>query len=163
MTLYEMEERFIDLEDLLTDPDADQKAVKEELNKIQGEILDKLGGYLKMRGNLLSDIQELNSEIVRLNDRRKMIESRIEGIENALLAAMQLTGKDKLETSLYTVKRKLAPPSVVIDDEALVPKEFWKEKITRTLDKKSLKTDPDVANGKAEYAHLEKKETISIS
>ena len=73
---------------------------------------------------------------------------------------MQATGKEKVQTPLFLFYIKQGTESAVIDDEALVPKQFrtpQPDKINKAEVKKLLQTGAVL-----KYAHLEKGETQFI-
>jgi hypothetical protein len=51
---------------------------------------------------------------------------------------MKATKTEKLETSLNNLSYRKSE-SVSILDEASIPEEYWKEKVTKTIDKVSIK------------------------
>ena len=68
---------------------------------------------------------------------------------------MKTTGKKKIETDLFSAAIRINAPSVVVDDETLVPKEFWKPQPDK-LDTKGLSAFlKENGNKTFEYAHLE--------
>ena len=47
----------------------------------------------------------------------------------------------EIATDSITVKVRKCPPSVEITDEGAVPERFWREKVTRTIDKTHIKEE----------------------
>lgn len=79
----------------------------------------------------------LKATMGQMKDRSGRLEQQQERIRTAMLAAMEIAGLPRLETSLGTVSRKAVAPSVVVTNESEIPAAFWK-RADPTLDKRAL-------------------------
>lgn len=158
-TLYELTNDIIELTDLLGDPDANEEDVKVALDEMKKQIFSKFDGYMKARVNLMSQSEEIDNEIKRLQERKKVVNNKKANLEKALLNTMLAIEQKKIQTALFTATVCSTAGNVVIDDEDEIPKEFIKEKIETKIDKKGiaayLKENDDV-----EWAHIEKGNSI---
>ena len=73
--------------------------------------------------------------------------------------AMLVTGKRKFKTTLFSFNIQKNTPSLVIDQEDRIPKEYWVEQAPR-LDKPALKKW--LKDNPADFAHLEQSEGLRI-
>lgn len=114
----------------------------------QNKLLESKLSGLKQAEDLLADsINKLNEEI---NFNKGHITS---WFKNAEL--------DFFETTSYAIKSKKNPPSVVIDNEDLIPSEFKKEVTKVTISKTDL--SKALKEREIEGCHLEQSSRVEIS
>lgn len=164
-TLYELTGAWLDLYNMADDPDmdADVQTWFDTMEGLDGEIEDKADGYAKVIAQLNADAAAIKAEEDRLYSRREAIENRVKGMKESLQRMMELTGKTKFKTLLYSYNIQKNPASVVIDDETKVPNEFWIAQEPK-LDKKGLidwLKGLDEAD-ECEWAHLSQSESLRI-
>lgn len=159
-TLYELTGEWLDLYDMADDPDVDADTWFDTMEAVEGELEDKADGYAKVIAQLNADTLAIKDEEERLYNRRKTIENRIKYMKDRLQQMMELTGKTKFKTPLFSFGIQKNLPSVVIDDEAKVPKRFWIEQDPK-LDKVAIK---ELLKGgiTCDYAHLEQSQSLRI-
>lgn len=160
MNLYELTDSFVKVLEMAQDPEIDPQAISDTLQAIDGEIEYKADGYAKVIKELEADTDKLTSEINRLSVRKQSLQNNIKKMKQSLTVAMQTTGKTKFKTDLFSFNIQKNPPSLVIDDDKKIPKEFYipqEPKIDSSKIKELLK------NGEIlEYAHLEQGEGVRI-
>lgn len=127
--------------------------VEEELtNRINAIEENDVKNYCEWK---LKIINELTSRIVWMKSEVERLESLIEKTEKTKEKAvksvdwiLKATGTEKLDTSLNSLSYRKSE-SVSVLDEALIPEEYWKEKVTKTIDKvwikEAIKSWKDVA------------------
>lgn len=117
-TLYELTDVFLNLWELIDDPEADEDVILDTLEGIDGEIEDKADGYAKVIAQANAEAAALKSEALRITNRRKTIENNISRMKASLQNAMELTGKTKFKTSLFSfsVANNGGKAPIVIDD-----------------------------------------------
>lgn len=101
----------------------------------------------------------IDKEINRLTEKKNTIKNNISGIKKNLENAMLVTGKTKFKTLLFGYNIQKNPASVSIDDETLIPKDFWVEQEPK-LDKKSLAAF--LKENEVSWAHLTQTESLRI-
>lgn len=138
MTLYELTEEFQQLLQIAEDPDADEQTIADTMEALTGEIEDKIDGYATVINSMLADIETIRAEEKRLAERRRIYDERVSRMKTAVKSAMELTGKTKVQTAVYTVSIRKSPAKLVIDDESLIPERFWKPQ-EPVLDKAALR------------------------
>lgn len=163
-TIYELTADYLQIQEMMENPDLDPQALADTFEGIDGALEDKADNYAKVRKNLESDVEGLENEIRRLTSRKKAIENNIKRMNEVLLTTMITTGKTKFKTALFSFGVQKAPVSVVIDDEDIenYPEEFLRTKVE--INKSALKeailaSDADSIMG---LAHLEQKDTLRI-
>lgn len=160
MTLYQLTDNFKQVLEMAQDPSIDPQAIADTLEGIGGEIEDKADGYAKVIKELEADSDKLTAEITRLSDRKKALQNNIKRMKESLTAAMQATGKIKFKTDLFSFNVQKNPPTLVIDDEDKIPKEYYipqEPKLDTTVIKELLKSGTELG-----FAHSEQGEGVRI-
>lgn len=163
MTLYELTEDYMNLLELAEDPDIDEQAFADTLEGIEGALEDKAKGYAKVIRTLEGDAAACDAESKRLRNKKQTIENNIKRMKAALQCAMQITGKTKFKTSLFSFDIQKNPAAVVIDEEHLenIPDRFLipqDPQIDKRAIKEALKAGEDLEG----LAHLEQTESLRI-
>ena len=123
MTLYELTNDWLQLMTLLEEG-ADEDVINDTLEGLDYEIEQKADGYARVIRNMEADIAGLKTEIDRMTDRKKVLENNITRMKNNLQAAMELTGKTKFKTDLFSFGIQKNVPSVVILDGTKIPNQY---------------------------------------
>lgn len=157
--LYEIVGAFKELLEMASEENMDQKLISDTLEGIEFEFEEKADGYAKVVKMLEGDVEAIDKEIKRLTEKKNTIKNNISGIKKNLENAMLLTGKTKFKTLLFGYNIQKNPASVSIDDETLIPKDFWIEQEPK-LDKKSLAAY--LKENEVSWAHLTQTESLRI-
>lgn len=157
-TLYELTGQYLQLLDMAED--SDPEVFADTLEGLDGEIEEKADNYAKVIKILEGDVNSIDSEIKRLQERKKSISANVKRIKSNLENIMRVTGKTKFKTLLFSFGIQKNPASVSILDETNIPEEFWKPQ-DPVLDKTKLK-DYLTLNGSTEYAELVQTEGLRI-
>lgn len=163
MTLYELTSDYLNLLELAEDPDIDEQAFMDTLEGIEGELEDKADNYAKVIRSLEADAAACDAEAKRLRAKKQTIENNIKRMKSALQFAMQMTGKTKFKTALFTFGIRKNPASVVID--AANVRDFPEQYIIESepiLDKMALKYALKEGEDMTGLCHLEQTESLSI-
>ena len=167
MNLYELTAGFLQLQQMLEDPDVDQQAVADTMEAMDFAIEEKAEGYVKVIRNMEGSVNAFKLEIDRLTDKKRHLEDSIKRLKTNLQESMVTLGKRKIKTDLFQIsiqKNGGAIPVIVdvpvedLPDECVIIKE--------EPDKKALAVllqDPENKDHYAKYAHLgERGESLRI-
>lgn len=157
--LYEIVGEFKELFEMASEENMDQKLISDTLEGVEFEFEEKADGYAKVVKMLEGDVEAIDKEIKRLTEKKNTIKNNISGIKKNLENAMITTGKTKFKTLLFGYNIQKNPASVSIDDETLIPKDFWVEQEPK-LDKKSLAAF--LKENEVSWAHLTQTESLRI-
>lgn len=157
--LYEIVGEFKELLEMASEENMDQKLISDTLEGVEFEFEEKADGYAKVVKMLEGDVEAIDKEIKRLTEKKNTIKNNISGIKKNLENAMLITGKTKFKTLLFGYNIQKNPASVSIDDETLIPKDFWIEQEPK-LDKKSLAAY--LKENEVSWAHLTQTESLRI-
>ena len=162
-SLYELTSDYMELLELAEDPDTDPQAFADTLEGIDGAIEDKADNYAKVIRTLEADAAACDAESKRLRNKTQTIKNNIKRMKSALQFAMQMTGKTKFKTALFTFGIRKNPASVVID--AANVRDFPEQYIIESepiLDKWALKDALKAGEDLTGLCHLEQSESLSI-
>lgn len=160
MTIYDLTNEYIQLLEMASDPEVDPDVLADTMEGLEGEIEDKADGYAKVIRQIEADAAAIKEEIGRLQERKGHLENSIARMKNALQTAMEVTGKTKFKTALFSFGIQKNPASVVLDTEE-VPEEYLvyqAPKVDRGKIKEDLKAGKDLTG----IAHLEQGESLRI-
>lgn len=162
-TLYELTSEYMELLAMLEDPDVDEDLIADTLEGIDGELEVKADGYARVMRQMDADAKAIKAEEERLANRRKSLENRAANLKSRLQQMMEITGKVKFKTELFSFGIQKNPAAVVIDEQYIenIPEEYLirqDPKIDRAKLKEDLKAGKDLDG----IAHLEQTESLRI-
>ena len=161
--IYEITQDYLKLMELASDPEIDPEIITDTFEAIDGELEIKAENYAKVMKNLEGDIAALKAEEERLAKKRKAIENNIKRMKGTLQEAMELTGKTKFKTDLFSFGIQKNTPSVVIDaaDIRDIPEDYLKFKEPE-VDKTAIKNAINAGVDFEGLAHLEVSQSLRI-
>ena len=163
MTLYELTSEYLDLLAMLEDPDVDEDLINDTLEGIDGELEVKAAGYARVMRQMDADAKAIKAEEERLANRRKSLENRSAALKSRLQQMMEITGKVKFKTELFSFGIQKNPAAVVMDEQYIenIPECYLiiqEPKIDKQKIKEDLKAGLDLEG----IAHLEQTESLRI-
>ena len=161
--IYEITSDWFRVQDMMGDPELDPQTLADTLEAIEGELEVKAENYAKVMKNLEGDIAAIKAEIDRLTSKKKAIENNIKNMKATLQSVMEMTGKTKFKTDLFSFGIQKNAPSVVIDVEDVrdIPEDYLKFKepeVDKTAIKAAINDGVDLTG----IAHLETKCSLRI-
>lgn len=161
--IYEITDDFLRIQDMMGDPELDPQTLADTLEAIEGELEVKAENYAKVMKNLEGDIVAIKAEIDRLTSKKKAIENNIKNMKATLQSVMEVTGKTKFKTELFSFGIQKNAPSVVIDVEDVrdIPEDYLKFKepeVDKTAIKAAINDGVDLSG----IAHLEQSQSLRI-
>ena len=145
MKLYELvseeqklNELFLAAIDEETGEIRDNETLEELEAELKNALVNKSEGIIKVIRNQESDLEMVTSEIERLTNLKNRIKKEIENFKDYIKFNMKKMNLKKVETSLGNISLRQSTATEIYD-EASLPKEFLKEKITYTPSKTEIK------------------------
>lgn len=145
MKLYELvseeqklNELFLAAIDEETGEIRDNETLEELETELKNALVNKSEGIIKVIRNQESDLEMITAEIERLTNLKNRIKKEIENFKSYIKFNMKKMDIKKIETSLGNISLRQSTATEIYD-EASLPKEFLKEKITYTPSKTELK------------------------
>lgn len=157
MKLYDIQNNYLYLLNLLQEEETDQQLILDTLESIDGDFEEKADNYAKIIKTLDSEAKALKEEEARLAARRKSRENNIQLLKSNLENAMRVTGKTSFKTLLFNFSIAKnggkAPLKIDIPIEE-IPIQYFK-RTERELNNELLRNDLD--EGKITFAHYEER------
>lgn len=164
--LFELTANFLQLQEMLEDPDMDSQVITDTLEAVEGELEAKADGYAKIIRNMEGTLAAIKLEQERLSNKKNLLESSIKRLKDNLKDSMVATGKLKFKTDLFSfgIQKNGGKAPVILDvkDTSELPDELVRIKEEPDMDaiRALLETDPKIG---AKYAHLgERGESLRI-
>lgn len=146
MKLYELTQNYMNLQELLEDPEIPQEMIVAALNEVTEEIEEKAENIAKLIKSIELDAAAIKEEEVRLSSKRKSLEGRVKNLKEYLEGAMRAVDKKKIKGKLFSFNIQKNPASLDIYDTSMIPKDYIK--VVETFDnaeiKKALKEGKEV-------------------
>lgn len=132
-TLYELTGIYQQIYDM----DMDDETKQDTLDSIDWneDYENKVENYIKVIKNNDADIEARKNEIKRLSDLNTSAERKNERLKEVLKESMELTGHDRVDTTLFKVSFRRS--KAVDVDMALLPDEY--KKVEYKADKTALR------------------------
>lgn len=161
--LYEITQDYLQILSMMEDPELDPQTLADTMEAVEGELEVKAENYAKVIRNLEGDIAAIKVELDRLSAKKKTLENNIKTMKSALQMAMEVTGKTKFKTELFSFGIRKNAPSVIMDEPYIenIPERFLKYSeptINRSAIKEAIQNGEDLEG----LAHLEQSESIFI-
>lgn len=102
MTLYEMNQSWQEVFELLLDPEVPEEAVYDSIEGIEAGMDEKADSYAKIIFSMEADAGEIDQEIKRLQERKRMLLKRRDWLKQMLFGVMKDTGREKFKTALFS-------------------------------------------------------------
>jgi len=162
MTLYELTNDWLQLMTMLEEG-ADEDVINDTLEGLDYEIEQKADGYARVIRNMEADIAGLKTEIDRMTNRKKVLENNITRLKANLQNSMEITGKTKFKTDLFSFNVQANPAAVIMDEQYLenIPEEYLIPQEPK-IDKKKLAADLKAGVDLEGIAHLEQSRSLRI-
>lgn len=162
-TLYELTADFMMLLEMAEDPDTDPVAFEDTMEALGLEIEDKADGYAKVIRQMEADAAACDAEAKRLRNKELTMKARIKRMKENLQDTMEVTGKRKFKTPLFSFSVQKNPPSLVLDevDTARIPADYLIPQEPK-IDTAKLKSDIKAGKDLDGIAHLESGYSLRI-
>ena len=162
-SLYDIASAYLQISEMMEDPELDPQVLADTMEAIDGELEVKAENYGKVLRNLEGDIVALKAEEERLKARRQTLENNAKRLKMALQGAMEVTGKTKFKTELFSFSIRKNAPAVVIDADELikVPLKYLVAQEPK-IDKAKIKEDLKAGVNLDGVAHLEQGQSLNI-
>lgn len=159
MNIYEISSNYQTLIDIMEEEN-DVDTYFDTWESLDGEFESKADGYAKIMAEMSARASAIKAEEERLYARRKAIENNVTNMKQALQQAMEVTGKTKFKTDLFSFGIQNNPASVFIPDESRVPLQFQIPQPNK-IDKKAIATFLK-NGGECDFAELTQSQSLRI-
>lgn len=139
MNLFELTENYVKFFTEFENADEITDEMQEMANNLNVEIEEKCDNYAKMIKNLEADVEAYKNQEKIFNEKRKSAENKVKWLKQNLQASMELQGRKKVKTDLFSFNIQKNAPSLEIRDENNIDDSYYV--IERKLNKRELLND----------------------
>lgn len=127
MKLYEVAEAFAQIQEFLNNAQTDEEivAIKEVLVDYECQFEEKVENITYLIKNFQSDVESLKKEEMRLAEKRKSTERKIESLKDYLFGAFMQTGTERIKYPQFTVSIRNNAESVNVKDITKIPQDYF--------------------------------------
>lgn len=165
MTLYELNEQWQSIFEMLENPEIPEDAIFDTIEGIEIVMAEKAENYGKMIKSFADMASACEDEAKRLRERANGYKKRADELKQNLYGSMKLTGQAKIKTPMFTFWTQANPESVKVNDvEQLFALGYVKPlKVTEdSLDKTAIKEAIKAGKLDANLAEIVKTEGIRM-
>lgn len=164
MNLYELTADFLQLQQMLEDPEVDSQLIHDTMEAVEGELEAKADGYAKVIRNMEGNLVAVKAELDRLSAKKNLLELNIKRLKDHLQASMVATGKTKFKTDLFSfnIQKNGGKAPVILDVRGTseLPDSLVRVKEEPDMDAIRALIEKE---GSCQYAHLgERGESLRI-
>lgn len=145
----------------LLELDIDEQTLKDTVESLSGEIEVKATNIAMFIRNLEANAEQIKLAEKAMSDRRKALENKADRIKKYLFDNMKRVDIKKIESPYFMLSIKKNPPSLVIQDESLIPQEYVVTKTVTSINKEEIK-DAINAGKQVAGAFIQQNERLEI-
>jgi hypothetical protein len=139
MNLFELTENYVKFFTEFESADEVTEKMQEMADNLNVEIEEKCDNYAKMIRNLEADVEAFKNQEKIFNEKRKSAENKVKWLKQNLQASMELQGRKKVKTDLFSFNIQKNAPSLEITNENNIDDSYYV--IERKLNKRELLND----------------------
>lgn len=145
-TLRELSTELHQIHQMALDPEIPPEAIADTIEGLEGMFNDKAVRVVHVIANNDSDIDQIDAEIKRLTDRKKVMTNARDRLKEYLRFNMEATGVTKIESPLFNITLTKPRDVVSIDSEDELPEDYKRVTVApdKTLIGKALKDGYEV-------------------
>ncbi|WP_283679928.1 siphovirus Gp157 family protein [Lentilactobacillus sp. Marseille-Q4993] len=158
-TLYELTDQYQALLNAIDSDDPQLVADTIASTGLQDDIEHKFQGYGQVINQTKADIEELKTEIKRLQGKKKTLDNNLACLKDSLLQSLNAIGQTKVKTPMFSFSIKETTAVELVDesqlaDEFLIPQPA---KVDKTAIKKAIQAGEEVTG-----ARLQNNESLTM-
>ncbi|MCR8994720.1 siphovirus Gp157 family protein [Brevibacillus laterosporus] len=140
MKLYELAGNYRQIVDMVENGELDFEAIKEVLESYEDALEVKVENIVKLMKSIEGEIDMFKGEEKRINERRKTLENRLDGLEKYLFSVLKANNLQKVKAGTFTVGIQKSQASVSLIDESKIPAKYRIAQPDK-IDKKAIAKD----------------------
>lgn len=156
MNLYEIANNYLSAFQQIeqAETEEEQMGAMSELLKSEDDLTNKIENFVRFLKNTEAEAEKFKAEEKRIAEKRKSLENKAKNGKEFLKDTLEYFGLDTVQTDLFKVSIQNSQYSLIVDDESMIPKEYFKQ--NPVLDKKRLKDEMLETGELIEGVHLER-------
>ena len=156
MTLYELRAEYMELLELLEDPDTDPQVIADTMEGIQGELDIKCDSYVVVIKKLESQVEMIDAELIRLEKNKSALTNNIKRMKAAVLDTIQMTGSRKMVTDHFklSIVKNGGKQPMEVDEIEKIPQDYLTMKPVANMEKIRQELE---GGGQLDFARLKER------
>ena len=138
MNLYELSAQYQRLMSEVMDSDELSSTLLSSIDGVQDSIEEKAKQVGKIIKNLEAEHIAIINAMQEMKTRADKLNNKIENIKTWLKSNLEKCDIKEINSPYFDIKIKLNPESVVVKDENMIPTIYFRQMITKKLDKTLL-------------------------
>lgn len=159
--LYDLKNTYLEISNQIEDSDDITEEHLFLLESIEGDIKEKCINIGYVIQNFEANVDMLDSHIKDMHEKVHKLMKKINTLKSYMKNNLETCNIKKIDSPYFNISIKLNPPSVKIENEDLIPSQYFKEIVQRSIDKKTISNDLK-NNIYIPGAHLEKNTRLEI-
>jgi hypothetical protein len=139
--LYAYANEYQKVIDLIEDCDEITPELMDMLESVSTESKDKIKNVAAYIKNLEAMSKSIDDAITEMNLRQFKVETKIENMKNYLKHNMESMQLKEVCTPEFDVKIRYNRYALCIEDPSMLPEEYFKEHISKSIDKQQISKD----------------------
>jgi hypothetical protein len=146
--LYEIATEYqVLLNDIINSEEVSEEQIS-ELNNINGDMKLKATNIGSLIKNIETESEAIDNAIENMYQRSKRLKNKADKLREYLKFNMESCKLEKVSSPYFDINIRFNPPSIVIKNENIIPKEYWRENIVTSIDKlliaRELKSNKEI-------------------
>jgi hypothetical protein len=125
--LFELAAEFRSLADKLNDAELDQQTIADTLDGASGDLEEKIINTAKYYRNIEADADKIEEAAKQMMARAKTLRNQSGHIKQYIQSNLELAGLQKVSSPWFVVSIAQNPEAVTVDDESLIPRDYFRE------------------------------------
>lgn len=139
--LFELAAEFRALADKLNDSELDQETIADTLDGASGDLEEKITSIAKYKKNIEAEADAIKAARSPMEERENKLRKKAESLAEYMKSNMEKAGILKVPSPWFVISIAQNPEAVTVDDETLIPRDYFKEiPASFVLDKNLLKS-----------------------
>ena len=156
MTLYELRAEYMELLELLEDPDTDPQVIADTMEGIHGELDIKCDSYVVVIRQLEAQVEMIDAELIRLEKNKSALTNNIKRMKAAVLDTIQMTGSRKMVTDHFklSIVKNGGKQPMEVDEIEKIPQDYLTMKPVANMEKIRQELE---GGGQLDFARLKER------
>lgn len=139
--LFELKNTYLSIEDEINSSDEISEEQLMVFESIEDDIKEKSINIGYIIQNLESEIDSIDKAIKSMQLRQAKLMKKSNSLKEYLKLNLEVCNMKEIKSPYFDIKVKINPYSVLIENESLLPDSYFNEKITKIIDKISIRND----------------------
>lgn len=138
MPLYKISQSYKEIVEQIEECEDFSDEHKALLDSIGTDLKDKAINIGSLVQNLEAEANAIDEAVKKMQDRQSRLMNKILSLKDYLKHNLESCAVKEIKSPEFDIRIKTNPPSVVINNESEIPEQYYKETVTKRIDKLSI-------------------------